>query len=335
LLILLVVVIAGGAVWSVVFFVGRGYESTDDAFIEGHIIAISPQVSGLVKAVHVDDNTFVHKNDILIELDPTDYQVALDQATASQTAMAAKVEQAKADIVSARAFVDEARYEVDSAEANAKNADADYNRFKELSARTPGAVSKQQIDAASAAEQSNTAQVAQAKAKLAAAEADIATKQAAVIVAEGDLKKAAADVHKAQVNLGYCTITAPEDGRVTKKTVESGSYAQIGDQLLALVPTDVWVIANFKETQLDRMRKGQPAEISVDAFPELKLHGKVDSIQSGTGSRFSILPAENATGNFVKVVQRLPVKILLDQPNHDPDHLLVPGMSVQPEVNVR
>jgi membrane fusion protein (multidrug efflux system) len=334
IIVLLCVIVIAAIVASVVYIAGRGFESTDDAFIEGHVVSISPQIAALVKAVHVDDNMPVTKGQVLVELDPADYQVALDQATASQAAMEGKLAQAKAEIDSAMAYRDEANHEVDVAKANAANALSDFNRYKEL-AKTEGAVSKQQLDSADAANRSNQAQVAQAQAKLAASEADIKTKQATAIAAEGDVKKALADVHKAQVNLGYCTIIAPEDGRITRKNVEPGSYIQAGEQLFAIVPGTVWVTANYKETQLDQMRVGQPVEVSVDAFPELKLRGKVDSIQSGTGSRFSVIPAENATGNFVKVVQRVPVKIVLDGNNTDVNHLLSPGMSVEATVNER
>jgi membrane fusion protein (multidrug efflux system) len=257
--------------------------------------------------------------------------VALDQARATQAAMAGKLQQAKSEIDSAKASVDEARAEVDVAQANSENADADYKRFMNLSTSNAGAVSRQQMDSASAAKRSNDAQVEQAKAKLIAAQVEVETKQATELAADGDLQKAIADVHKAEVNLSYCTIRAPSDGKITRKSVEPGSYVQTGEQLLALVPDQVWVVANYKETQLEKMKPGQPVSITVDAYPGEELHGHLDSIQSGTGSRFSMLPAENATGNFVKVVQRIPVKILID----NPDRPLSPGMSVVVEVDVR
>jgi membrane fusion protein (multidrug efflux system) len=335
LLILGIVVIIGAAVATIYTIIASRYESTDDAYIEAQVVTISPQVSAVVKTLLVDDNKVVKKGDILVELDPTDYQVALEQAQATQAAMEGKLQQAKSEIESAKASRDEAQAEVEVAKANAANADADFKRFTELAARSPGAVSKQQMDSASDAEQSNVAQVKQSQAKLAAAGAEIVTKQATALAADGDVKKAIADVHKAQVNVGYCTIRAPESGKITRKSVEAGTYIQTGEQLFAIVPDRVWVVANFKETQLDRMRIGQPVSVKVDAFPGMDLHGHVDSIQSGTGSRFSMLPAENATGNYVKVVQRVPVKILLDNANTDENRLLTPGMSVLPEVDIR
>jgi membrane fusion protein (multidrug efflux system) len=335
LLVLGVIVVIGAAIATVFAVHASHFESTDDAYIEGQVVTISPQVSALVKSVAVDDNTQVQKGQLLVQLDPTDYEVALEQAQATQAAMEGKLQQAKSEIDSARASRDEAQAEVEVAKANAANAAADYKRFLELSSRSPQAVSRQQMDSAADAQQSNDAQVKQMQAKAIAADAEIATKQATAIAAEGDLKKAIADVHKAQVNLGYCTILAPESGKVTRKNVEPGTYVQTGEQLFAIVPSKVWVIANFKETQLDRMRLGQSVSIKVDAYPDMDLHGRVDSIQSGTGSRFSMLPAENATGNYVKVVQRVPVKILLDGTNDDVNHLLTPGMSVLPEVDIR
>jgi membrane fusion protein, multidrug efflux system len=335
LLILGIVVIIGAAIATIYAIIASRYASTDDAYIEAQVVTISPQVSALVKTLDVDDNKVVKKGDVLVELDPTDFQVALEQAKATQAAMEGKLQQAKSEIESAKANRDEAKAEVEVTKADAANAAADYKRFTDLSARSPGAVSKQQMDSAVDAEQSNIAQVNKAQAKLAAAEAEITTKQATAVAADGDVQKAIADVHKAQVNLGYCTIVAPDSGKITRKSVEAGTYVQTGEQLFAIVPNRVWVVANFKETQLDRMRIGQSVSVKVDAYPGMDLHGHIDSIQSGTGSRFSMLPAENATGNYVKVVQRVPVKILLDNANTDADRLLTPGMSVLPEVDIR
>jgi membrane fusion protein (multidrug efflux system) len=332
LLIVLACVVVAGVVIATLFAIHAArFVETDDAYIEGHVVTLSPQVSALVKSVLVLDNQFVHKGDPIVQLDPTDYQLALDQANANAAAMEGKLAQANSDVTEAQAEVQEADANLAVANANAENSAADYKRFTDLRTANPGAVSKQALDAANAAQLSNDATVKQAQAKLAAAKAQIATKQATVLAALGDLKKAQADVHKAQVNLGYCTIVAPCDGQITRKAVEAGSYVQTGEQLLALVPTDVWVVANYKETQLEKMKPGQPVSITVDTYPGEEFTGKVQSIQAGTGARFSMLPAENATGNFVKVVQRVPVKILLD----DHRQALSPGMSVVTSVDVR
>lgn len=328
-------VIAGATAAVLYYLHASRFESTDDAFIEGRVIPISPQVPARVLAVNADDNVLVHKGDVLVELDPTDYQVALEQAKASESAMQGKLEQARSQVISAQAAVQEAQAEVNVAQANAANAASDYQRYQALSSKTPGAVSRQQMDSAQAGQRGSSAQVEQAKAKLAQATSEIATAQATVRAAQAEVDKAAADKHRAEVNLSYCTIKAPEDGRITRKNVEPGSYVQTGQALFAIVPPEVWVVANFKETQLDHMRPGQPVTISIDAYPDRDFTGKVDSMQSGTGSRFSLIPAENATGNFVHVVQRVPVKIMLDPgQTNDANHPLVPGMSVEPEVQI-
>ena len=335
-LVVLLLVVAIGATYAAVYAVHAArYQSTDDAFIEGRVITISPQVSARVKKVLVDDNNPVVKDQPLVELDDIDYQVAKRQADATLVAMKGKAQQADSEIEEAIASANQARAEVDVTIANSKNAEADYNRFTELKKKNEGAVSRQQMDVAIAAWTSNNAQVKQAQAKLENANAVIATKRATAVAADGDVQKAQADVRKAEVNLSYCVIRAPESGKITRKNVEPGSYVQTGEQLLAIVPNEMWVVANFKETQLEKMRLNQPVTISVDAYPGLELHGRVDSFQSGTGSRFSMLPAENATGNFVKVVQRIPVKILVTEKNSDVDRVLSPGMSVLPEVDVR
>ncbi len=213
------------------------------------------------------------------------------------------------------------------------NADRQLQRFKGLDER---AKSQQQLDDATAAQKTAAAQVAQAKAKLVSAQTQISFAEANVVAAQGDLEKAQADTGRAQINLGYCRIIAPADGRITSKNVDPGMYVTSATQFFALIPSDVWVIANFKETQLDLMRTGQPVSIHIDAYPGFDFRGTVQSIQAGTGSRFSVIPAENATGNFVKVVQRVPVKITLDHDaNSDADHLLAPGMSVEPKVRIR
>ena len=254
----------------------RAYESTDDAFIQAHVVTVSPKVASYVSRVHVDDNTHVKRGDLLVELDPRDYEARLAQANANLEA--GKVE-------AARARIDAKRYENIALEQ---------------------AVSKQERDNAVAKERTAIAQVAQLE----------------------------ATVKQAQLDLSYTKIDAPESGRITRKNVEPGAYVQVGQTLFSIVPDEVWVVANFKETQLRHMRPGQPARIHMDAYPDKTFKGHVDSIQAGSGAAFSLLPPENATGNYVKVVQRVPVKIVIDEPP-DREHVLGPGMSVVPEVKVR
>lgn len=311
----------------------KHYESTDDAFIEGHAIAISPKVSAIVDKVHIDDNYLVKKGDLLIELDPRDYQAALAQAQGNFMGAQGRLEEAKAQIDVGKAQVGQAQAQVAVQQANADNAQRDLQRYLNLDER---ARSRQQLDNASAAAKSLQAQVEQAKAQLTAAEATLADSRVAVDTAIGNLTTAQGALDQAKLNLSYCRIYAHDDGIITRKNVEPGMYVTVDEPLFSIVPTDVWVIANFKETQLQRLELGQAVTMEVDAYPGRKLHGKIESVQNGTGSRFSLLPPENATGNYVKIVQRVPVKITLDpDQNNDANHLLIPGMSVDPVVDVQ
>jgi membrane fusion protein, multidrug efflux system len=316
------------------WLVQRQYESTDDAFIDGHIIPISPQVAARVLAVHIADNQAVKAGDVLVELDKTDYQVTLDQKRAVEASVRGKLEEAKTQLDVAKANVGEAQAELDAIAHQRRQHGTGFQAVREVSipalgrkrtwtTRPPPSVPRQH-------------EVEQGQAKLTAAQTQVLSAQAAIVTAESDVAKAAADTHQAEIQLGYCTITAPQDGVITRKNVEPGMYVSVGQPLFSLVSTDMYVTANYKETQLDMMRPGQPVDIIVDAYPEKTYHGTLESIQRGTGSRFSLLPSENATGNFVKVVQRIPVKILIDQSElNDPDHPLAPGMSVEPNVKVR
>jgi membrane fusion protein (multidrug efflux system) len=305
------------------------FESTDDAFIDGHIIGISPQVSGLVAVVHVDDNQVVHQGDLLVELDSTDFQVALSQAQGAEAAARGKLAQARAGVVAAASSVLEAQASLHSLQATFENAETELRRQQGVDAR---ARSQKDLDGAIATRKTTGAALERGQAQVHLAEAQVVQAQANVTAAEGDAEKAQADTRKAQVNLDHCRIFAAANGRIAGKAVDTGAYVTPANPLFQIVPTQVWVVANFKETQLKYMHTGQPVQVSVDAYPGLALTGRVDSIQSGTGSRFSVIPTENATGNFVKVVQRVPVKILLD---NDKLGQLAPGMSVEPKVRVR
>jgi membrane fusion protein (multidrug efflux system) len=328
-LVLLLALIAG----LLYYLHSRHYTSTDDAFVDGHVTLVSPQVPALVLVLHITDNQLVHQGDLLVELDPTNYQVALEQARAQLFAAQGKVAQARAQVGASQAALEESAAEVRSATVSLENATRDLKRYENVDER---ARSEQQLDRTLTAQRNAQAQLDEARAKKASAEANVATAEAAVKSAEGDERTAEANVHRAEVDLSYCKIYAPGAGRITQRTVEPGAYLQTGQAMFSLVAPEVWVTANFKETQLNYMRPGQPVTIKVDAFPDRKFQGHVDSIQAGSGSRFSVLPAENATGNFVKVVQRVPVKIVFEHgPNLADYHLLGPGMSVIPKVKVR
>jgi len=267
--------IVGIGYGAVAMFHSFTHESTDDAFVDAHIILTAPKIAGRVATVHIKDNQDVKKGDLLVEIGPADAEAALAQAKAKLA----------------------------HDQAAQLKADQDLNRQQDLFNK--GAISPQ--------------------------DRDTAIQNAATTKADVQTDKAA--IEQAELNLSYTKIFAPEDGRVTKKAVEPGDYVQVGQDLFALVTPERWTTANFKETQLRNMRPGQPAQVSVDAYPDHPLRGHVDSIQAGSGARFSLLPPENATGNYVKVVQRVPVKVVLDE-QPDVQRALGPGMSVVPTVTV-
>jgi membrane fusion protein (multidrug efflux system) len=317
----------------VIWLMIRQYVSTDDAYIDGHVTQVSPRASAQVLILHVRDNELVHAGDLLVDLDPTDYQVALAQASAQVASAAGRLSQAQAQVGTAQAEVAQAIAAVEAAQVQLDNAMRDVRRYQDVDAR---ARSREQLDNAETAQKNAQAQLKEAQAKKASADANVISTQSAIAAAKGELETAQANQSRAEVNLSYCKIYAPTEGRVTERTVEVGNYVAIGQALLMLADPHVWVTANFKETQLTHLRIGQPVTITVDAFPSHQWHGHVDSLQAGSGSRFSILPAENATGNFVKVVQRIPVKILFDEPvNTNSAVLLSAGMSVEPRVKIR
>ena len=331
--VLIIVVLALLVVGTLYWLHARQYEGTDDAFIEAHVTAIGPKVAALVQQVNVDDNNYVHQGQVLVQLDARDYQAALKQAKANQASMEGQLAAAKSQVEVDQANVLEAQAEQTVAEVNFENADRNYKRFAALD---PRATSKQQLDNVDSEERGNAAQVTQAKAKVSQMQAQVVSAQSQIEVAQANVDKAIADEQQAELNLSYCTIVSPQDGYITKKNVEPGMYVSVGQALFSTVPKNVWVIANFKETQLAEMRPGQPVDIRVDAYPNKTFHGKVDSIEAGSGASFSLLPPENATGNYVKVVQRVPVKIVIDEgETQDQNFILGVGLSVEPEVKIK
>ena len=332
-LILLAIALVAGTV------VGFGYysrfiapfESTDNATIEGHVTPIAPQVSGRVARLLIQDNQEVRRGDVLLEIDPSDYEARLAQARAGLAAARSQLDQAKAQVAVAQAKAEEYNASVTAADAEASRAQAELKRYQSVESRS---VSRSQVDLAETQARATSAQVEVARAKALGAEAQVGLSKASLLTAAADIQQSEAAVRLAELNLSYTKITAPEDGRITRRSVEQGAFVQPGQALLAIVPHQIWVVANFKETQLEHMRAGQPVEIKVDAYPDLKFSGKVESIQSGAGARFSLFPPENATGNFIKVVQRVPVKIVFDTAP-DAQLSLGPGISVEPKVRVK
>jgi len=307
------------------------YESTDDAFIDGYVTLVSPRVAGQVARLAVTDNQEVKAGDVLVEIDPRDYETSLSQAKADLAAANSQANQSRAQVNVSEAKVTQAQAAVTAAEAEAQRANDDLKRYQSVESR---AVSRSALDLAQAQARSANANLEAAYSQTNAAEAEVVLSEAGVATATAAVQQAEAKLQQAELNLSYTKIIAPMDGRVTARTVQLGHYIQPGQALLALVPKDVWVTANFKETQLTYMKPGQSVELSVDAYPNKKFKGKVESLQAGTGARFSLLPPENAVGNYIKVVQRVPVKIIFDE--ELPTNLdIAPGMSVVPTVKVK
>jgi membrane fusion protein (multidrug efflux system) len=321
------------------------HETTDDAFIAGHVISVAPRIAGQVITVAVVDNQLVHSNDLLVEIDPADFNMTLTQKQAAADAMAASYQSVVAGLevmltklATAKDTVVESQADADAAAAAATRAQADDSRAAKL--QQDKTISAQEFDAAQATAQQTAAALNSAKQKVVAdtsrvkeAEAEYEATKSAAAMELAKMRQAQADVASAQLNLSYAKIYAPADGRVTRKAVEPGDYVQTGQALLALVPTEVWVEANFKESQLKKMSPGQKARVEIDALGGRSFAAHVESIQAGSGAQFSLLPPENATGNFVKVVQRVPVKIVFDEAL-PADHTLGPGLSVTPSVAV-
>jgi membrane fusion protein (multidrug efflux system) len=418
--VLLIVVLFGVRYW----LYARSHESTDDAFVDGHIIQVSPKASGYISKVYVADNQNVNAGDLIAEIDPRDYETKVTQARAALNAglaqqkqaetqvtltrvstranvqqAAAGVQRARSEVAGARAGaaseqsrtaqassrigeaeanVQQSQAQVSAAMAEAARANADVQRYQTLYEKDE--ISRQRLDQAIATARTANAQVDAARQKVAASTAmvtearaatsaaaqnaqraqteisgaratvneatgklaqantapqQVAVSQAQAASASANLEQLRAAVEQAELELSYTKIYAPETGRIARKSVEVGALVQVGQPLMAVVPGDVWVTANFKESQIGNVRPGEPVDITVDAYPDKVFKGHVDSIQAGTGAKFSLIPPENATGSYVKVVQRVPVKIVFEPNQLDPQHVLAPGMSVVPEVKVK
>jgi len=328
------------------FAQAASYESTDDAFIAAHSIEVAPKIAGKIESVPVRDNQVVNKGDLLVEIDPRDYdaqlkqkQAAVDSVKSEGAAARASVDQQLANVSSLQATIEQDKADQQASQAQEDQTSDDLRREQDL--YKTHVVSIQDLVHSQVADRAAQANLDSARKKVAAAEAQLAVGEAQVRTFEALLQYVLAQVQENDANLdsaklndSYTKVYAPETGRVTRKSVEPGDYVQVGQSLMALVPSEIYVTANFKENQVKLMRPGQPVEIEVDALAGQKFEGHVDSIQMGSGAAFSLLPPENATGNYVKVVQRIPVKILF---NHAPEVGLPlgPGESVVPTVKVQ
>ncbi len=306
------------------------FESTDDAFIASRQYAVAPKVAGYVTSVSVTDNQHVAKGALLARIDDRDYRVALDQADAQVAAAQASVKNIDAQTAVQRAQIEASQAQVDQAKAALAFAQQQAARYQELARKGAGSVQNAQQYGSQLDQQQAAVKSAEAAAVVAQRQIDSLKAQAAS--AQASLAQASAQREQAQLNLSYTKVIAAEPGRVVQLTAEPGEYAQTGTNLAMFVPDEIWVTANFKENDLDAMRPGEPVTLSIDAYPERDIKGHVASVQPGSGTAFSLLPAQNATGNYVKVVQRVPVKIVMDNPPGDV--ALGPGMSVVPSVRV-
>ncbi len=330
-----IVVVALLIVVAVIWWlIARQYEKTDDAYIDARITHLSPQIAGRVLHVYANDNLRVRAGQLLVDIDPADVRARYDQAQAQESQAEAQLAQTRAQIRVSEANYQQVRAMAVGAAAQAENAARDLKRYRDLRQTLPSAVADQQLDQVRTTAVNTAAQRDAAVKQAQAAQAQVDAVQTQVTGAEAQLKTAQAQLEQAHLNLSYAQIVAPTDGTVAQQSVAVGNYVQPGQELLAIVPLQLWITANYKETQLERMRPGQQVDIRIDAYPGVHFTGHVDSIQRGAGQAFSLLPAENATGNFVKVAQRVPVKILIDGPN-DSRYVLGPGMSVYPSVHVR
>lgn len=279
------------------------YKSTDDAFVEGHIVTVAPRVSGPVIKLYVEDNQEVKKGDLLLEIDPEDYKVKLKQTKS-------KLDEARAALKSAGNEVTKTYSELDFAKS-------DYTRYSQMYSK--GISSKQEYDSS--------------KNKLTAAKSNSDASKAKYNELSAAIKRLEAEVEQAKLDLSYTKIYAAQDGKITHRTVEEGNYVQTAQPLFAIAQDDVWIVANFKETQIANMKKGQKVTIKIDAYGNKKFSGVVDSLQMASGAKASLFPPENAVGSYVKIVQRIPVKILFT--DDITGYNIIPGMSVVPTVKVK
>ncbi|MBC6610354.1 HlyD family secretion protein [Hymenobacter sp. BT507] len=331
-IILALVLLVGGYFGYQRYQFGQAHEETDDAQVEGDVYPVIPRVGGPVLDVKIDDNQVVKKGDVVVTIDPSDYQQRVNAAEAALAAAQANVIAARTSIGTAQANVKAAQATIGVSSANRARLEKDLKRSTFL--RKEDIIPQSDYDAVQANLQATTAQRATAEQQVAVARQQVASAEQQVAVAQAVVKQRQADLDNAKLQLSYTTITAPANGVVSRKNVQPGQVVAPGQQLFGLVASDrTWVVANFKETQLEDMKVGQKVNIEVDAYPNEEFEGHVESLSAATGARFALLPPDNSTGNFVKVTQRVPVKIALDKV--DPEHPLRAGMSVTATVAVK
>jgi membrane fusion protein (multidrug efflux system) len=324
------VVVIGVVIW---WLEARRWQATDDAYVDGHIVHLAPQVAGVVVKIYVTDNAEVRVGQPIVDIDPSTFSAQYQQANAQAAQTEAQVGQQRAQVVAARASFEQANADAAAAAAQAQEAADDLARYRNLRATAPQAVSAQQFDQALQAARNTAALHLSALKKAQNAAAQIRVAEVQIKAFEAQHAASQAQARQSHITLGYARIAAPIDGHIAHLNIAPGGYVQPGQELMAIVPDNLWVTANYKETQLTLMRVGQRADVKIDACSGSPLRAHVDSIQRGAGQAFALLPPENATGNFVKVVQRVPVKLVFDRLPRDCP--IGPGMSVQPRVLVR
>lgn len=307
------------------------YQSTDDAFVEGHIVSVAPRVSGPVVKLLIKDNQEVKKGDLLLEIDPNDYIVALEQKEAKLLEAKAQLSASHQNIEENQSISAKTQKDISSVKTKMDNAKSIYDRDLRLS--KDGIVSVEELNNSKTAYISLHANYLAEQEKKRAA--DIAIKSAIAKRAEIEalIKRLESEIDEAKLNLSYTKVYAPQDGKISARTVEEGNYVQIAQPLMSIVSDDVWVVANYKETQLEQVREGQDVIIKIDTYPKKRFKGKVDSLQRATGAKSSLFPPENAVGSYVKIVQRIPVKIIFDEDISN--YNIAPGMSVVPKIKIR
>jgi membrane fusion protein (multidrug efflux system) len=326
-----IVVVLAAVAATLYWFNTRDWEWTDDAFIDARQHPIAAKVSGYITDVLVGDNEHVEAGKVVARIDQREFIVTLKQAKAQLAQAEAGVQNAVAQLAAHQAQIEQAKATIANNKAQLVFAEQDFKRYQALVGQ--GNTPVQTFQQAKSTLGQRQASVTSAEAALAVTEKQVAVLEAQKASADANVAAARAQVAQAELNISYTDVKVEEPGRIVQLSAGKGQLAQTGQALMTIVPDRIWVTANFKETQLDHMRPGQPVDIEIDAYPNRKLKGHVDSIQAGSGTAFSLLPAQNATGNFVKVTQRVPVKIVLE--NVPPDLTLGPGMSVVPEVKVK
>ncbi len=307
------------------------FQSTDDAFVEGRLITVAPRVSGPVIKLLVDDNDDVEAGRLLVEIDPADYEVKLKEAEAKLAQAKAELNVTEKEVERGEANVNQTFEDISSTQSKLNFAQKDHKRYTAM--YKEGIVSKQEFENSKTKLEVSQADNKAANERSEAAKHALASNQAKTESMEANIKRLEAEVEQAKLNLKYTKIYAPQSGKVSARSVENGNYLQVGQPLMQIVPEEVWVVANFKEIQLTHMKEHQPVSIKIDTYPGKRFKGEVQSIQRATGAKSSLFPPENAVGSYVKIVQRVPVKIIFKEDISD--YNIVPGMSVVPKVKVK